>query len=98
MLQAMGVPVPNAPPVTTEQILRNAQAETAGHCLEVLEKSPTGRNEIFKNKDTGVVQFANLVASNIGQGRLPDYHNRITGDKMTPASNPDDSKTNNLNK
>jgi hypothetical protein len=96
MLQAMGVPSPGTPPVTTADWLRTFLQPTQGKCLEVIQESPTGRNEFFKNTTTGVVQPLNQVAHAVEQGLLPDYHNRLLGGIPTPVSNPDRSISNNL--
>ncbi|MEQ8724456.1 MAG: hypothetical protein RID81_24445 [Sandaracinaceae bacterium] len=64
--------------------------------VTVTRESDSGRNERFRDPNTGKEMTRGEFANRIERGEFPDYHIRNVGGKRTPASNPDGNKKNNL--
>lgn len=64
----------------------------------VTKESDTGRNERFKDTDTGRYMDASSFVKAIERGTYSDYHVRKVNGVKTPVANPDKSKNNNLDK
>jgi len=64
--------------------------------ITVVQESDTGRNEKFRDNQTGTVMTRPELVRKIDSGQYPNYHNRNINDVKTPVSNPDSSKNNNL--
>jgi hypothetical protein len=64
--------------------------------IKVVQESDTGRNEKFRDNQTGTVMSRPELVRKIESGQYPNYHIRKINDVKTPVSNPDPSKNNNL--
>ena len=64
--------------------------------IKVVQESDTGRNEKFRDNQTGTVMSRSELVRKIESGQYPNYHIRKINDVKTPVSNPDSSKNNNL--
>jgi hypothetical protein len=64
--------------------------------LTVIKESDSGRNERFKDNQTGEEKTRAQVVRDIEAGKLPGYHVREIDGVKTPVSNPDKSNNNNL--
>lgn len=64
--------------------------------VSVLEENSTGRNQQFKDNDTGKIMSASEFVEEIRNGNYPDYHIRNINGIDTPVSNPDSTTDNNL--
>ena len=64
--------------------------------VEVTRETNTGRNEEFRDVNTGRRMTRPEFVREIDNGKYPDYHTSKIGDVRTLASNPDDSENNNL--
>lgn len=64
--------------------------------VRVTKESKTGRNERFTDNLTGRNMSRTEFIKAINHGTYDDYHTRNIGGKITPVSNPDKSKRNNL--
>ena len=64
--------------------------------VEVTRETATGRNQQFRDSRTGRSMTRPQFVKAIEAGNYPNYHVRKIGGIKTPASNPDDSATNNL--
>ena len=62
----------------------------------VVKESPSGRNEVFKDTQTGKTMTRNQFVKQIEQKKYPDFHVRVINGQKTPVSNPDKSSDNNL--
>ncbi|MFL2071183.1 hypothetical protein ACEN32_02600 [Marinilactibacillus psychrotolerans] len=64
--------------------------------VRVTKESKTGRNERFVDDTTGRSMTRTEFNKAINNGTYENYHTRNIGGKITPVSNPDKSKGNNL--
>ena len=64
--------------------------------LVVTQQSDSGRNEHFKNTQTGQDKTRAQTLKDIKAGKLLGYHIRVINGVETPVSNPDNSENNNL--
>ena len=64
--------------------------------LTVTQESPTGRNERFQDTRTGQSLTRRQVVQKIESGTYNEYHVREINGVKTPVSNPDRTKSNNL--
>lgn len=64
--------------------------------LKVVDESVSGRNRKFEDTRTKEVMTRAQAVKAIEAGKYPDYHIRKINDIKTPVSNPDKSKSNNL--
>jgi hypothetical protein len=64
--------------------------------ITVVQESDTGRNEKFRDNQTGTLMSRPELVWKIESGDYPNYHTRKINDVKTPVSNPDSSKNNNL--
>lgn len=64
--------------------------------ISVTHESNTGRNERFHDNYTGRNMTRNQFVNQIKQGNYENYHVREINGILTPASNPDKSRNNNL--
>lgn len=64
--------------------------------VEVTRETDTGRNEEFRDTNTGRRMTRPEFVREIEKGKYPDYHTRNLRGVRTPASNPDGSDSNNL--
>lgn len=62
--------------------------------LEVIQESKTGLNQRFKDNETGEILTRGQVAKNIN--KYDDYHVMKVDGKNVIRSNPDRSRSNNL--
>lgn len=68
----------------------------AGKRVTVTRESNSGRNQAFRDNQTGNNMTRSEFVNRINNGNYPDYHVRNINGVKTPASNPDKSKNNNL--
>ena len=61
-----------------------------------LEENETGRNQFFRDNNTGRTMSRPEFVRRIEEGEYPKYHVRVVNGIKTPASSPDNSETNNL--
>ncbi len=64
--------------------------------IKTIQESNSGRNERFKNINTGREYSRRELVNEIENGKVEKAHIRITNGIKTPCSNPDKSKNNNL--
>ena len=64
--------------------------------ISVTHESNTGRNERFHDNYTGRNMTRNQFVNQIKQGNYENYHFREINGILTPVSNPDKSRNNNL--
>lgn len=64
--------------------------------ISVTYESNTGRNERFHDNYTGRNMTRNQFVNQIKQGNYENYHVREINGILTPVSNPDKSRNNNL--
>lgn len=64
--------------------------------ISVTHESNTGRNERFHDNYTGRNMTRNQLVNQIKQGNYENYHVREINGILTPVSNPDKSRNNNL--
>jgi hypothetical protein len=64
--------------------------------ITVTDESDSGRNERFRDNQTGREMSRGEFVREIEKGKYPDYHIRDINGVPTPASNPDKSEQNNL--
>lgn len=64
--------------------------------IEKIKESSTGRNEKFRNKNTGKEYTAKQLVKEIVDGKVVNAHVRNINGIDTPCSNPDGNKDNNL--
>lgn len=64
--------------------------------IKVTRESKTGRNKRFKDLTTGRSMSRSEFNTAIKNGTYRGYHTRKINGKLTPVSNPDKSKRNNL--
>jgi len=64
--------------------------------ITVTQETDTGRNERFRDNNTGAEMTRNQFVREIERGNYPKYHIREIDGVKTPASNPDKSELNNL--
>lgn len=64
--------------------------------LSVVKESPTGRNLVFQDNRTGLVDIGRAFVEKILKGGYGQYHIRIINGEPTIVSNPDKSLSNNL--
>lgn len=64
--------------------------------VKVTRESDSGRNERFKDTQTGRYMSREKFVSSINRGNYSDYHVRVINGVPTPCSNPDKSTGNNL--
>ena len=64
--------------------------------ISVTHESNTGRNERFHDNYTGRNMTRNQFVNQIKQGNYENYHVREINGILTPTSNPDKSRNNNL--
>lgn len=64
--------------------------------LSVVKESPTGRNLVFQDNHTGLVDIGRAFVEKIPKGGYGQYHIRIINGVPTIVSNPDKSLSNNL--
>lgn len=64
--------------------------------ISVTHESNTGRNERFHDNYTGRNMTRNQFVNQITQGNYENYHVREINGILTPVSNPDKSRNNNL--
>lgn len=64
--------------------------------ITVTRESDSGRNERFRDSQTGKEMSRGEFVREIEKGKYPDYHVREINGVPTPASNPDKSEQNNL--
>lgn len=64
--------------------------------VSTTEESPTGRNERFRDNQTGQEMSRGEFVQRIRVGQYPNYHVRDVNGVPTPVSNPDKSENNNL--
>lgn len=64
--------------------------------IKVVYETKFGRNKRFKDMDTGRYMSRTEFNKAIKNGTYNNYHTRSINGKVTPVSNPDKSKRNNL--
>ena len=64
--------------------------------VEVIKESESGRNEKFRDTQSGKEMTRNQFVKEIEKGAYEDYHVRKINDVKTPVSNPDGKESNNL--
>ena len=64
--------------------------------VTVTKESETGRNQQFHDNRTGADMNRPEFVRKIEDGKYPNYHVRKINGLKTPASNPDESESNNL--
>ena len=64
--------------------------------LKVVRESDSGRNERFKDTQTGQELSRSETVRRIENGQYPGYHVRKVHGKKTPTSNPNQSDADNL--
>lgn len=64
--------------------------------ISVTHESNTGHNERFHDNYTGRNMTRNQFVNQIKQGNYENYHVREINGILTPVSNPDKSRNNNL--
>jgi hypothetical protein len=64
--------------------------------VTVTEESESGRNERFRDNQTGKEMTRQQFVREIEKGNYPDYHVRDVNGVPTPVSNPDRSEQDNL--
>jgi hypothetical protein len=65
--------------------------------ITVIEKSETGRNQLFKDNFKKKTMSRPEFVKEIKKGKYHNYHIREINGIETPVSNPDDNPKNNLN-
>ncbi|MBW2726812.1 MAG: hypothetical protein JRE71_20730 [Deltaproteobacteria bacterium] len=63
---------------------------------EVVRESSMGRNELFRDNQTGSTMTRAQFVKEIERGTYDDYHVRNIDNVKTPVSNPDDTEGSNL--
>jgi hypothetical protein len=66
--------------------------------ISVVEENASGRNMIFKDNSTGKTMSRAKFVQKINDGDFPNFHVKKINNVLTPVSNPDKSKNNNLDK
>jgi len=64
--------------------------------VSVLAESSTGRNLKFKDNHNKNIMSRSKFVEEIEKGNYDDYHIRVINKIKTPASNPDETKKDNL--
>jgi len=64
--------------------------------IKVTHENKSGRNKKFKDQTTGRRMTRTELNKAIKNGTYSGYHVRNVNGKITPVSNPDSSKRNNL--
>lgn len=64
--------------------------------IKVTCESESGRNQRFKDTQTGRSMTRQEFVRAIENGSYPKYHVRVVNGVKTPASNPDSTENNNL--
>lgn len=64
--------------------------------ITVIKESDSGRNERFRDNETGKEMTRPQLVREIERGNYNDYHIREINGVKTPVSNPDGKKGNNL--
>jgi len=64
--------------------------------IVVTKEDSSGRNEEFRDNETGILMSREEFVEKIEQGSYPDYHVRDINGIKTPVSNPDTNECNNL--
>lgn len=64
--------------------------------ITVTKESNSGRNEEFKDNETGILMTREEFVKKIELGEYPDYHIRDINGIKTPVSDPDLNECNNL--
>ena len=64
--------------------------------VSVIHESDTGRNQKFKDNQTGRELTREEFVEEIRKGNYSNYHIRNIGGVDTPVSNPDSTRNNNL--
>jgi hypothetical protein len=64
--------------------------------IKTIRASDSGRNERFRNINTGKEYSRRELVNEIENGKVDNAHIRIINGIKTPCSNPDKSKDNNL--
>ncbi len=64
--------------------------------VSVTKETDSGRNQQFRDNKTGKKMTRPEFVREIKRGNYPDYHVRKINNVDTPASNPDNNESNNL--
>lgn len=64
--------------------------------IKTIFESNTGKNLIFRNPSNGQFMSHSQFVTKISLIGVPGYHNRNINGILTPVSNPDKSRKNNL--
>lgn len=71
-------------------------SDTMFQRLSVVKESPTGRNLVFRDNRTGLIEIGRAYVEKILNGGYSQYHLRMINGELTIVSNPDKSLSNNL--
>ena len=64
--------------------------------ISVIKENDSGRNESFKDNFKNKTMSRAEFVKEIKKGNYPDYHIRKINNVLTPVSNPDKTRNNNL--
>ncbi len=67
-----------------------------GKTVETIAENNKGRNQLFRDKSTGIKMTRAEFVKKIDKGNYDDYHTREINGVKTPVSNPDKKNSNNL--